>query len=57
VYTIARLLQLVGLVILPISIAGNLAERLSLWQSLELSAIGILVFSLGWLLQQAARKR
>ena len=53
---LGRLLQLVGLIILPVAIAGNLAnERLTLMQSLTLSAIGVLVFSLGWLLQQRAR--
>ena len=55
---LGRLLQLVGLIILPVAIAGNLAnERLTLMQSLTLSAIGVLVFSLGWLLQQGARPR
>jgi hypothetical protein len=62
VYKIARLLQFAGLVILPIAIAGNIAQRgegpvLTLGQSLGLSAIGVLVFSLGWLLQQGSRPR
>jgi hypothetical protein len=61
-YKIARLLQLAGLVILPIAIAGNIAQRdekpvLTLGQSLGLSAIGVLVFSLGWLLQQGSRPK
>jgi hypothetical protein len=57
-YTLGRLLQLVGLVLLPLAIAGNLVnERLNLKQSLGLSAIGIGVFSVGWLLQQGARPR
>jgi hypothetical protein len=57
-YTIARALQLLGLLLLPIAIAGNVAnERLSLKESLELSAIGVMVFSLGWLLQQTTRQR
>jgi len=56
-YTVGRLLQLLGLLIVPIAIAGNLAdERLNLKESLELSAAGILVFSVGWLLQQGTRK-
>ena len=55
-FALGRLLQLIGLILLPIAIAGNLAdERLTLMQSLTLSAIGVLVFSLGWLLQQGAR--
>ena len=57
-YTVGRMLQLLGLLIVPIAIAGNLAdERLNLKESLELSAAGILVFSVGWLLQQGTRAR
>ena len=56
-YKLGRLLQVVGLIVLPVAIAGNLApERpLSLWRSLMLSGIGIVVFSLGWLIQNAGR--
>jgi hypothetical protein len=58
IYTIGRLLQFVGLLILPIAIAGNLAnERLSLMESLKLSTVGIIIFSFGWLLQQGAKKQ
>jgi hypothetical protein len=57
-YTIARVLQLIGLLILPIAIAGNIAdERLNLRESLELSTVGILIFAAGWLLQQGSKKR
>ncbi len=60
-YKIARLLQLAGLVIVPIGIAGNLAERnqepvLDLKQSLVISTIGCLVFVCGWLLQSSRPK-
>jgi hypothetical protein len=56
-YAIARFLQLVGLLLLPLAIAGNLAnERLNLKESLELSAVGIMVFAAGWLLQQGTKK-
>ena len=55
-YGLARLLQFAGLIILPIAMAGNMAnERLSLKESLLLSAVGIAVFLVGWLLQQAVR--
>ena len=55
-FALGRLLQFIGLILLPVAIAGNLAdERLTLMQSLTLSAVGVLVFSLGWLLQQGAR--
>jgi hypothetical protein len=57
-YTVARVLQFLGLLILPIAIAGNLAdERLNLKESLELSAAGIIIFAVGWLLQQGAKKQ
>jgi hypothetical protein len=56
-YTLGRLLQLAGLIILPVAISGNVAERLDLRESLTWSTIGILVFSAGWLLQQATRPR
>jgi hypothetical protein len=57
-YHVARFLQFAGLIILPIAIAGNMAdERLSLKQSLILSGVGIFVFFIGWLLQQGTRPR
>jgi hypothetical protein len=57
-YTIGRFLQVLGLLILPVAIAGNIVnEQLSLKESLELSSVGILVFSVGWLMQQAVRKQ
>jgi len=51
-YRIARFMQLAGLIILPIAISGNVAEKIDLRESLSLSAIGILLFIAGWLLQQ-----
>jgi len=54
-YRLGRLLQLIGLIVLPMAIAGNAAEKLSLGESLVISAAGMGVFSLGWLLQQGAR--
>lgn len=53
-YRLGRLLQLIGLIVLPVAIAGNAAEKLTLGQSLVISASGMAVFSLGWLLQQGA---
>jgi hypothetical protein len=58
-YKLGRLLQVVGMVLLPLAVAGNLvpeeAHRLDLRTSLTLSGIGVAVFGLGWLLQQAGR--
>ncbi len=57
-YKLGRLLQVVGLILLPVAIAGNLSpERpMDLRASLSLSAIGVLVFGLGYLIQQMGRK-
>ena len=57
-YKIGRLLQIVGLILLPLAIAGNLSpERpMDLRSSLTLSAVGIAVFSVGYFLQQSGRK-
>jgi hypothetical protein len=55
-YKLGRFLQFLGLfVILPVAMAGNLAERLSLKDMLLLSAAGVGVFFLGWLLQQSGK--
>jgi len=54
-YRIARLLQFAGLIILPIAISGNVADKLGLRESLSLSAIGVLAFVIGWALQQFVR--
>ncbi len=56
-YKLARLLQFVGLVILPVAIGGNVAEKLSLKDSLMLSGVGVAVFLVGYLLQQGTRPR
>jgi hypothetical protein len=56
-FALGRMLQLGGLLILPVAIAGEVLQRLDLKQSLTLSGLGILLFSAGWLLQQSARPR
>ena len=55
---IGRFLQLLGLVILPIGISGNVArpDVVDLKASLTIAGGGIGVFVLGWLLQQAGKK-
>jgi hypothetical protein len=56
-YRIGRLLQMTGLLLLPIAMAGNIAERLDLREMLTVAGSGIGLFALGWLLQQAARPK
>jgi hypothetical protein len=53
---LGRALQIIGLILVPVAVAGNLAEiahapvALSLGESLLVSVIGISLFYLGWLL-------
>jgi hypothetical protein len=56
-YKIGRFFQILGMIILPVAIAGNVADpdRIDLRTSLMMSGAGILVFALGWLIQQAGR--
>jgi hypothetical protein len=56
-YKLGRLLQLIGLVLLPVAIAGNASEKMSLKDMLLLAMGGIIIFFFGWLLQQSARPR
>ena len=55
VYKLGRFLQLLGLIIVPIAISGNVSNSLDLKDSLFFSAVGILVFFAGWLLQQTTK--
>lgn len=52
-YKLGRFLQLAGMFILPYAMVGNVMEKLDLKQMLVLCAIGVGVFAVGWLLQQA----
>ncbi len=58
-YKIGRFLQVVGMILLPVAVAGNLApdQPLDLKASLTLSFVGVGVFALGWLLQQAGKPK
>jgi hypothetical protein len=54
-YRLGRLLQLVGMILLPIGISGEIAGKLTLKDELVLLLIGVAVFTAGWLVQQGAR--
>jgi hypothetical protein len=57
-YKLGRFLQFLGLfVILPVAMAGNLAEKLDLKQMLVLCGGGVAVFYLGWLVQQSGKSQ
>jgi hypothetical protein len=53
-YKLGRMLQLLGMLILPIGIAGNLARPEQFKESftLQMAMIGIAVFFVGWLVQK-----
>jgi hypothetical protein len=57
-YRLGRGLQLLGLLLLPVGIAGNVArpEVIDLKTSLLISAAGMLVFTVGWLIQRAVKR-
>jgi hypothetical protein len=54
-YRFARFLQFSALIVLPVAIAGEVTEQLSLKTSLMISATGVLMFLVGWWLQQGSR--
>jgi hypothetical protein len=56
-YKLARFLQLLGLLIAPTGIAGNVVrpEDVDVKTSLGIAALGVGIFAIGWLLQQGAR--
>lgn len=57
-YRLGRLLQLVGLLTLPIAIAGNLLpeDRIPEGKMLLLCGGGVVTFMVGYLLQNAGKK-
>jgi uncharacterized membrane protein YGL010W len=57
VYNLGRMLQLLGLLVLPIAMAGEVAESISLGRMLTWASVGIGLFIAGWLLQQTAGKK
>ncbi len=56
-YKVGRFLQVVGMILLPVGIAGNVADpqRVTLGTSLALAGLGVVVFAAGWSLQQAGK--
>ena len=58
-YRAGRALQILGMILLPIAIAGNIApeQPLDLRMSLTVSGVGVAVFVIGYLMQQAGRPR
>ncbi len=57
VYSLGRVLQFAGLIILPIAISGNVAGKLDLKESLTWSSAGMAAFIVGWGLQQFSQPK
>lgn len=51
-YTLGRLLQIVGLVIPPLSIISQLADRIKPGQMLQFLVASIIIFAIGHTLQR-----
>jgi hypothetical protein len=58
-YKLGRGLQVAGMLILPVGMAGNIVrpEQITVQDSLVIGGVGLVVFVLGWLLQQFGRPR
>jgi hypothetical protein len=54
-YKVGRFLQIVGMVLLPLAIAGQATGKHDVQWMLALCTIGVLVFFVGWLIQQAGK--
>lgn len=54
-YNLGRFLQFVGLfIIMPLAIAGQVMEKLTLGQMFLAAGVGVVVFYLGQVLQQSS---
>jgi hypothetical protein len=56
-YGLGRLMQLVGLILLPVAMAGNLAEQMSLKDMYIVCGVGLVLFLIGLSLQKMTPRR
>jgi hypothetical protein len=58
-FKLGRAMQLVGMIVLPVGMVGNIMrpELISVQNSLVIAGVGIVIFGVGWLLQQVGRPR
>ena len=54
-YTLGRLMQLAGLIVLPFAISGNLSEQLSVSGMYQTTFVGIGLFVVGWCVQRMGK--
>jgi hypothetical protein len=59
IYKIGRALQVVGMIVLPVGMVGNVYDPhlVTVQESLVIAGVGVVIFGLGWVLQQAGRPR
>jgi hypothetical protein len=50
-------MQLIGMILLPLAIVANISptDPVDLKTSLTMPGVGVLIFGLGWLIQQAGK--
>ena len=56
-YALARLLQLAGMIALPLGIAGNISEKISVSAMYQFLIVGVVLFVAGYWLQQSVGKK
>lgn len=56
-YSLGRLLQLAGMICLPLGIAGNISEKISVTAVYQFTIVGIGLFVVGYWMQQASGKK
>jgi hypothetical protein len=58
-FRLGRFLQLVGMIVAPVGMAGNIVrpEQVSVQDSLAVATVGVVIFAAGWGLQQVTRPK
>jgi hypothetical protein len=57
-YKLGRVLQIIGMIVLPVGMVGNIVrpDQITVQESLAIAGVGVAIFVVGWLIQQAGRK-
>ncbi len=55
-YKVGRTLQLLGMILLPVAMAGEVEGSMSLGRMLTWASVGVVLFMLGWMMTQGASK-
>jgi hypothetical protein len=56
-YRLGRFFQVVGMLVMPVGVVGNVIDpqRVDVKTTLTVAGAGMIVFTLGWLMQQAGK--